>query len=134
MPRARPDRGDAPQSTHGGHKPHLRLLGSPPACAWRSNRAGLLGWVLGLGAYAAVMGALISTMIDWLAKDESYQKIMADMGLDQALTVMGFLAILGIMFGVAVALQVTWRIGAARGEEESGRAEAILARPVSRRR
>jgi len=56
------------------------------------------------------------------------------MGLDQALTVMGFLAILGIMFGVAVALQVTWRIGATGGEEESGRVEAILARPVSRRR
>ena len=134
MLRARRDIGAGLLSTDGQRKPQLRLLGSPTAFAWRSNRAVLLGWVLGLGAYAAVMGALISTMIDWLAKDESYQKIMADMGLDQALTVMGFLAILGIMFGVAVALQVTWRIGATRGEEESGRVEAILARPVSRRR
>jgi len=41
---------------------------------------------------------------------------------------------IGIIFGVAVALQVTWRMGAARGEEESGRVEAILARPVSRLR
>jgi len=78
------------------------------------------------------MGALISTMIDWLAKDKSYQKIMTDMGLDQALTILGFLGLIGVVFGVAVALQVAWRMGAARGEEESGRVEAILARPVSR--
>jgi ABC-2 type transport system permease protein len=108
------------------------MLGGPTAFAWRSNRAVLLGWTLGLGAYAAVMGALISTMIRWLAQDKNYLKIMADLGLDQALTVLGFLAMIGVMFGVAVALQVAWRVGAARTEEESGRVEAILARPVSR--
>jgi len=134
MLRARRDIGGALLATDAGREPHLRLLGSPTAFAWRSNRAVLLGWILVLGAYAAVMGALISTMIDWLAKDESYQKIMADLGLDQALTVLGFLGLIGVVFGVAVALQVAWRMGAARGEEESGRVEAILARPVSRLR
>jgi ABC-2 type transport system permease protein len=132
MLRARRDIGGALLATDAGREPHLRLLGGPTAFAWRSNRAVLLGWIIGLGAYAAVMGALVSTMIDWLAQDKSYQKIMADMGLDQALTILGFLAMVGVVFGVAVALQVAWRIGAARGEEESGRVEAVLARPVSR--
>jgi ABC-2 type transport system permease protein len=132
--RARRDLGGALLATDAGREPHLRLLGGPTAFAWRSNRAVLLGWILGLGAYAAVMGALISTMINWLAQDKSYQKIMTDLGLDQALTVLGFLAMIGAMFGVAVALQVAWRMGAARAEEESGRVEAILARPVSRLR
>ena len=36
--------------------------------------------------------------------------------------------------GLAVALQVAWRFGATRAEEESGRLEAILARPVTRLR
>jgi ABC-2 type transport system permease protein len=130
--RGRRDIGGALLATDAGREPHLGLLGGPTAFAWRSNRAVLLGWIVGLGAYAAVMGALISTMIDWLAQDKSYQKIMADMGLDQALTILGFLALIGVIFGVAVALQVAWRIGAARGEEESGRIEAVLARPVSR--
>jgi ABC-2 type transport system permease protein len=134
MLRERRDTGGALLATDAGREPHLRLLGSPTAFAWRSNRAVLLGWVLGLGAYSAVMGALISTMIDWLAKDESYQKIMADLGLDEVLTILGFLAMIGVMLGLAVALQVTWRMGAARGEEEAGRVEAILARPVSRLR
>lgn len=134
MLRGRRDIGGALLETDAGRESHLRLLGSPTAFAWRSNRAVLLGWVLGLGAYAALMGSLISTMIDWLAQDESYQKIMTDLGLDQAMTTRGFLAMMGVMLGLAVALQVAWRMGAARGEEESGRVDAILARRVSRLR
>jgi ABC-2 type transport system permease protein len=34
--------------------------------------------------------------------------------------------------GVAIAAQVAWRVGAVRAEEESGRADNILCRPVSR--
>ena len=45
-----------------------------------------------LGAYAAIMGAILASMIDWLAGDEGYQRILAAMGLDQALTNKGFLA------------------------------------------
>ena len=134
MLRARRDLGGALLGTEAGRESHLRLLGGPTAFAWRSNRAVLLGWAIGLGIYAAVMGSLMSTMIDFLAQDKSYQKVMAQMGLDQALTILGFLALIGVMFGVAVALQVAWRIGAARGEEESGRLEAVLARRVSRLR
>ena len=134
MLRARRDLGGALLATDAGREPHLRLLGGPTAFAWRSNRAVLLGWAIGLGIYAAVMGSLMSTMIDFLAQDKSYQRVMAEMGLDQALTILGFLALIGVMFGVAVALQVAWRMGAARAEEESGRLEAILARPVSRLR
>ena len=134
MLRARRDLGGALLATDAGREPHLHLLGSPIAFAWRSNRAVLLGWILGLGAYAAVMGSLISTMIGWLAQDKSYQQIMADLGLDQVLTTRGFLSMMGTMIGLAVALQVAWRMGAARAEEESGRVEAILARPVSRLR
>jgi len=134
MLRARRDLGGALLGIEAGREPHLRLLGGPTAFAWRSNRAVLLGWAIGLGIYAAVMGSLMSTMIDFLAQDKSYQRVMAEMGLDQALTILGFLALIGVMFGVAVALQVAWRIGAARGEEESGRLEAVLARRVSRLR
>ena len=121
-------------STDEGREAHLRSLGGPTAFAWRSNRAVLLAWVVGLGAYAAVMGAILSSMIEWLGQDEDYQRMMASLGLDQALTTLGFLSLIGVVLGVAVCLQVAWRIGAARGEEEAGRLEAILSRPVSRRR
>ena len=132
--RARRDTGGALLSRESGRTSHLRHLNGPSAFAWRSNRAVLLGWAVGLGVLAAVMGSLIGTMIEWLAGDQSYQQLMASIGLDAALTTLGFLAMISSMFGVAVALQVAWRLGSARAEEESGRAEAILARPISRLR
>ncbi len=132
--RAHRDAGAALISRDSGRAARLRHLGGPTGFAWRSNRAVLLGWAVGLGAYAAVMGALMGTMIEWLAGDQSYQEVMVSLGLDAALTTLGFLAMIGSMFGVAIGLQVAWRLGSARAEEESGRAEVILARPVSRLR
>ena len=55
--RARRDLGGALLVTEAGHEPHLRLLGSPFAFAWRSNRAVLAAWAVGLAVLAAVMGA-----------------------------------------------------------------------------
>jgi ABC-2 type transport system permease protein len=132
--RARRDTGSALLVAESGRAPKLRLLGSPTAFAWRTNRAVLLAWLLGLAAYAAIMGAILASMIDWLAGDEGYQRILAAMGLDQALTNKGFLAFIATIYGLAVALQVAWRLGATRGEEEACRLEAVLAAPVTRRR
>jgi ABC-2 type transport system permease protein len=132
MLRARRDTGAALLVSEAGREPRVRHLGSPAAFAWRSNEAVLLAWIVGVGAYAAVMGGIVSTMIDWLAGDEGYQRILAAMGMDQAVTNQGFLAFIASILGLAVALQVAWRFGVTRTEEETGRLEAILARPVAR--
>ena len=132
--RARRDQGGALLVTDADRAPRLGLLGSPLAFAWRSNLAVLVAWAAGLLAFGVVMGALVGTMVEWLAADQDYQRIFEQMGLDAALTTLGFLAVLGSMFGLAIAVQVAWRVGAARAEEESGRAEALLAHPVSRLR
>ena len=134
MLRTRRDTGAALLVSEAGREPRLRHLGSPAAFAWRSNEAVLIAWIVGVGAFAAIMGAIVSTMIDWLAGDEGYQRILASMGMDQAATNQGFLAFIGTILGLAVALQVAWRLGVTRAEEESGRLEAILARPVTRLR
>lgn len=134
MLRTRRDTGAALLVSEAGREPRLRHLGSPAAFAWRSNEAVLLAWIVGVGAFAAVMGAIVSTMIDWLAGDEGYQRILSAMGMDQAVTNKGFLAFIAINLGLVVALQVAWRLGGTRTEEESGRLEAILARPVTRLR
>jgi ABC-2 type transport system permease protein len=132
--RGRRDTGGALLSREAGRAARLRHLGGPTDFAWRSNRGVLLGWVVALAGFALVMGSLIGTMVEWLAGDQSYQELMASVGMDVALNTLGFLAMLGSMFGVAVALHVAWRLGSVRAEEESGRAEAVLARPVSRLR
>jgi ABC-2 type transport system permease protein len=130
--RARRDIDAALLVAESGRPPRLRGLGGPLAFAWRSNRAVLLAWVVGLAAYSAVMGGLLGTMIEWLAGDEGYQQLLAAMGLDAAASNKGFLAFIATMIGLAVCLQVSWRLGSARAEEESGRLEGMLARPVGR--
>jgi ABC-2 type transport system permease protein len=130
--RARRDQGGALLASEADRAPRLRMLGSPLAFAWRSNQGVLIGWALGTLVFGLVMGALIGTMVDWLAQDEDYQRLFEQMGLDAALSTLGFVAVLSLMFGLAIAVQVAWRVGAARAEEERGRAEALLAHPVSR--
>ncbi len=132
--RAARDTGGALLAPESAGRSHLRLLASPVAFAWRSTWATLAAWAAGVAAVAAVMGALVSTMIDWLNDDEGYQQLIASVGLDAALSVEGFTAVMAFVFGLAVALQVVWRVGAARTEEEAGRLENILARPVGRLR
>ena len=90
--------------------------------------------MLGLGAYAFVMGTLVTTMIEFLARDVSYQRTFEELGLGVALTVEGFVGVMSLTLGVGFALYAAFRVGAARDEEESGRADHLLARPLSRSR
>jgi ABC-2 type transport system permease protein len=130
--RDRRDTGGALLGGTDSREPRLHGLGNPVAFAWRMNRPALIGWVLGLGSYALVMGALVTTMIDFLARDANYQRALDDLGLQVALTVDGFVGVMGVTLGVGFALHGAFRVGAARGEEESGRADLLLARPVTR--
>lgn len=132
--RGRRDTGGALLAGTDSRDPRLRGLGSPMAFAWRSNQAVLLGWVLGLGAYAFIIGSLLSTMIEWIAGDAEYQRLMNDLGLGLALTADGFLGVMGVVLGLAFAVYAAWRMGAARAEEESERVENFLTRPVTRTR
>jgi polyether ionophore transport system permease protein len=132
--RDRRDTGGALLGGNDSRRPRLRELGGPAIFAWRINRPVLTGWVLGLGAYAFVLGALITTMIDFLARDANYQRTLADLGLGVALTVDGFVGVMSVTLGVGFALYAAWRIGAVRSEEESGRADNLLTLPLTRSR
>lgn len=129
------------RDTHGAlltssdtHDPRMRGLGGPVAFAWRSNLPQLVGWAAGLAAYAFVIGTLLETMIDFIGKDENYQRVMSELGVGVTLDVEGFLGVMGVTLGVGFALYAVWRVGSARTEEETGRAENTLSRPMTRQR
>lgn len=130
--RARRDTGAGLVTANAAPPSHLRLLRSPMAFAWRTNRGVLLAWVVGLTLYAAVMGAILKTMTDFLAEDENYRRILEQMGMDEAGTDEGFLGVMGVVFGLVFVLYVVWRVAAARTEESSQRLENLLTRPVHR--
>lgn len=113
---------------------HLRGLGGPVAFAWRQNRGVLLSWAIGLGAWAWVVGGLLGSMLDFMAADEAYQRVLDAMGLSELLTPAGFVGMLSVLMGVGFSLYAAWRVAAARTEEGTGRLDAVLARPVTRHR
>lgn len=130
--RARRDTGAAIIGERAEPRSHLRLLGRPLAFAWRSSRAVLLAWAVGLGLYAFMMGTLIQTMAEFLAEDPNYRKTLEDLGMSAANSAEGMVGLMGIVEGLVICLYIAWRIGAARQEESSERVEHLLTRPVPR--
>lgn len=132
--RRRRDTGAALLPERSSPHPRLRGLSSPLAFAWRTNRGPLLAWAVLLGGYAALFGGLTATMVDWLEGDQAYRRLLEQLGFGAMLSPRGFMAIMSSFALLAITLQVVWRVGSARAEEEAGRLEAVLARPVSRTR
>jgi ABC-2 type transport system permease protein len=131
--RARRDTGGAVRASHDDRDPHERFLGSPLAFAFRCSRGVLIAWGLGLAAYAALIGSMLPTMVDYLAKDPDLRKSLTAYGIDVEDITTGMVGFMSLMFGLAFALFACWRLGAARSEEDSGRADLLLVRPLTRR-
>jgi ABC-2 type transport system permease protein len=114
-------------------KPRLGLLSSPTAQALRSERASLIVWLAGVGAFAYITGVLAkSTSTAGISK--SLQHEVSKLGTGSIVTPTGYLAFVFVFFVLAVSLFVCAQIGAARHEEAQERLETLLSLPVSRGR
>lgn len=103
-------------------------LGTPIGLAARLQRGGLLGWGAGILALGVVDGAFTQAMVD--AGEEmppALQEMFATGGL-----VDGYTNFLGAFVTILVAAYTVFALQTLRSEEDSGRAEAVLATPVSR--
>ena len=130
--RAVRDTGGAVLASSDVREPHNRLLGSPLAFAFRCSTGVLMAWGLGLAAYAALIGSLLPTMVDYLVKDPDLRASLKAYGIDVSNITTGMVGFMSVMFGLAFALFACWRLGAARSEEDSGRADLLLVRPLTR--
>jgi ABC-2 type transport system permease protein len=114
-------------------EPRLSLLSSPIAQALRSERASLIVWLSGIGAFAYITGVIAkSTSTAGISK--SLQHEVSKLGTGSIVTPTGYLAFVFIFFVLAVSLFVCAQIGAARHEEADERLETLLSLPISRRR
>lgn len=107
-------------------------LGSSTAFAWRSSRGVLLAWALGLAAYAALIGSLLPSLADYLLEDPDLRRTLSSYGIEVGDITKGMVGFMSVVFGLAFALFACWRIGAARNEEDAGRADLMLVRPLTR--
>ncbi|HUW00919.1 MAG TPA: hypothetical protein VMW08_01080, partial [Acidimicrobiales bacterium] len=106
-------------------------LASPLALAARLSRTSVIGWAVGVGILAFFMG-IIANQADKFLEDETMAEFFALAGVGSPAEL--FLATAMVMNGVLVAGFTVSSVLRLRTEELEGRAEPVLATPVSRQR
>lgn len=130
---ARRDHGAGLRAARPGPARGGEALDSADALAWRLARPGMIGWGVGLVAFAVVMGSL-ADVFETVADSPDLAERFRRMGAGAAdLRLAFFVAMLGILV-VLVAIWALQTFEHIRKEEESGRAEAVLATATSRAR
>lgn len=111
--------------------PRLRLLSSPTAQSLRSERGSLIGWLVGVGFFALIVG-MISNTISSANLPSSLQQQLHKLGaaFNTPSDALGFYF---LFFVLATALFACSQIAAARREEAEQRLETLFALTVSRR-
>lgn len=107
-------------------------LGSPLGLALRLQRGSVIGWSAGMAVLAISYGSITDSINDFVKDNQSLTDIIAAQGggtLVQQYLAMSFriLALVASGFAIQSAVRV-------RTEEAAGRAEPVLATPVSRTR
>ena len=126
------DFGGGVLQTRPGRPRASRFLGTPVGLALRLQRGLLIGWAIGLTALGLLYGAVIPTIPDLVASNPDIAQVIgASADAEQALIdaflryIFLFMAVVSTGFAVTSVLRL-------RAEEESGRAEVVLATRIRR--
>ncbi|MFC9999366.1 ABC transporter permease [Nocardia sp. NPDC127526] len=104
-------------------------LRSPAALAWRLQRGTLAGWVIGVFGLGAAYGSFADSIEQYLADNPEFAAFLPG-GAEDAVN--SYLALSLSMLALLVSAYSITAVLRARAEEADGRAEPILAAPVSR--
>jgi ABC-2 type transport system permease protein len=109
-----------------------RLLGSTTGYAARSSIRPALVWIVAVGTFSAVLGALAADIVSFLEASPSIRRFTAGLGAVGFAGETGFLGIVFTFLAVPVSLVAVFRLTVAREEESSGRLDLVLAGAVRR--
>ncbi|GAA1248526.1 hypothetical protein GCM10009665_44280 [Kitasatospora nipponensis] len=106
-------------------------LRTPLALAWRLQRGPLLGWCAAFALAGGVFGGIAKGVVDLVAGNRQVADLLRRMGGQQAVADAYLSSILGLL-GMLTAVYAVQCVLRLRAEETEGRAEPVLAGPVSR--
>lgn len=104
-------------------------LGSPMALSFRLQRGTMIAWTLSIVLSGAIFGAWADALVD--ATGELPEVMVEVMGGDQNI-IAGYLGVIALTLALLITAFAILAVQQLRTEEMKGRAEAILATPVSR--
>ena len=127
----RRDIGQGLLAAHDSAPPRLHLLSSPTTLALRTQRGGLLAWLIGVGVFALIMGVISDSVVSGLS--QSVQDLLRKLGT-AATTPAGYLGFAFQYLLLALSLFVCFQLAAMREDETEQRLETLFALPVRRAR
>lgn len=130
--RARRDFGVGWLPARPGPSRASRLLHRPVGLVWRRTRGSFAAWAVGFVLLGALCGS-VTSQLGGLLDSPQMQRVVAGLGGRQAVSDAFLAAEFGLLAGVA-SVVVAAAVLRAADDERSGRADAVLATPVSRAR
>lgn len=108
-----------------------RVLSGPVGLAWRLQRGSMLGWTVGFGLYGLLIGGAVNSIGGMLDDSGTLQDVVTALGGSDDLE-KSFIAYAITMLAAAAAAYSVSSVLRLHEEENSGRAEAVLAAAVGR--
>ncbi|MFD6391498.1 ABC transporter permease [Nocardia sp. NPDC060259] len=106
-------------------------LSDPVGLAWRLQRGSMLGWTVGFGLYGLLIGGAVNSIGGMLDDSGTLQDVVTALGGSDDLE-KSFIAYAITMLAAAAAAYSVSSVLRLHEEENSGRAEAVLAAAVGR--
>ncbi|PXX59696.1 ABC-2 type transport system permease protein [Nocardia tenerifensis] len=130
----RRDIGGAVIALSSTRAPRTRLLGSVPGFAIRRAVWPTAGWALGIGAYCLLIGALISSILEFMKENPRFAELAATAGFGGLGSATGFAAAIFAILALPAGGYAASRIATAVADEKARRWTALHALPLSRYR
>jgi ABC-2 type transport system permease protein len=111
--------------------PRLYLLSTPTALALRTLRGGIIAWLVGIVAFAAILGTISDSVASGLS--ESLRQQLEKLGTSPD-SASGFIGFAFLFFLLALSLFACFQLAAVREEEVEQRLETLFALPEGRGR
>jgi len=128
------DVGFAVLTISSGREPRIALLGSVFGFAVRRAVRPTAGWLIGIGCYFLLLGALIASVLEFFASNSRFADFAASAGFAGLDSANGFAAALFALLPIATGLYAATRLAAMVTDERERRWTAVLSAPVSRKR
>ncbi|WP_197373565.1 ABC transporter permease [Mycolicibacterium baixiangningiae] len=115
-------------------RPRTFLLRSVGGFALRRALRPGLGWSIGIGAYFLLLGAMLTSILQFLTENPRFAELAATGGFAGLSSADGFAAALFSLLAIATGMYAATRLAALVTDEKGHRWTTTLAAPVSRAR